>query len=96
MNGKQRAYLRKLANQIDTVFQVGKNGVNANFIKQVNDYLEAHELIKVKVLENSEYTTKEAAEITAAKSDAHVIQVIGTKFVLYREARMIENRKIMI
>ena len=84
LTSKQRAQLRGLANSIDTIVQVGKDGIGENLIKQVNDALEARELIKGKVLENCMLTSREAAEELAQKTRSDVVQVIGTKFVLYR------------
>jgi RNA-binding protein len=87
LTSKQRAYLRGLANEIDPIFQVGKGGVNENMIKQISDALEARELIKIKVLNNSLEDAREASNEIAEKTGAEVVQVIGNKFVLYREAR---------
>ena len=86
LTSKQRAQLRGLANSIDTIVQVGKDGIGENLVKQVNDALEARELIKGRVLENSMLTPREAAEELAGKARAEVVQVIGTKFVLYRQS----------
>ena len=86
LTSKQRAQLRGLANSIDTIVQVGKDGIGDNLIKQVNDALEARELIKGRVLENSMPTPREAAEELAQAARAEVVQVIGTKFVLYRKS----------
>ena len=84
LNSKQRAQLRGLANGIDTIIHIGKDGLGPNLIKQADDALEARELIKGKVLENSLLTSREAAEELAEKTRSQVVQVIGTKFVLYR------------
>ena len=84
LTSKQRAQLRGLANSIDTIVQVGKDGIGENLLKQVNDALEARELIKGKVLENSLLSSREAAEALAEATRSQVVQVIGTKFVLYR------------
>lgn len=86
LTSKQRARLRGLANGIDTIVQVGKDGIGENLVKQVNDALEARELVKGRVLENSMLTPREAAEELAVKARAEVVQVIGTKFVLYRQS----------
>ena len=86
LTSKQRAQLRGLANSIDTIVQVGKDGIGENLVKQVNDALEARELVKGRVLENSMLTPREAAEELAVKARAEVVQVIGTKFVLYRQS----------
>lgn len=84
LTSKQRAYLRGIANTIDTIFQIGKGGVPETLVAQVNDALRAREIIKVKVLENSIYSAKEAANEIAEKTGADVVQVIGNKFVLYK------------
>lgn len=84
LTSKQRAQLRGLANGIDTILHVGKDGIGDNLVKQADDALEARELIKGKVLENSMLTSREAAEELAKATRSDVVQVIGTKFVLYR------------
>ena len=84
LTSKQRAQLRGLANGIDTILIIGKDGIGDNLIKQADDALEARELIKGKVLENSLLSAREAAEALAPVTRSEVVQVIGTKFVLYR------------
>ena len=84
LTSKQRAQLRSLANSIDTIVHVGKDGLGENLVKQADNALEARELIKGKVLENSMLTAREAAEELAVATRSEVVQVIGTKFVLYR------------
>lgn len=86
LTSKQRAQLRGLANGIDTILHVGKDGLGDNLIKQADDALEARELIKGKVLENSMLTAREAVEDLAKATRSEVVQVIGTKFVLYRQS----------
>lgn len=79
--------MRGLANGIDTILQIGKEGIGENLVKQADDALEARELIKGKVLENNlEYDARTAAEELAKATRSEVVQVIGTKFVLYRES----------
>ena len=86
LTSKQRAQLRGLANGIDTILQVGKDGIGENLIKQADDALEAREIIKGKVLDNNlDYDARTAAEELAMATRSEVVQVIGTKFVLYRE-----------
>jgi len=87
LNGKKRAFLRKMANELDPVFQVGKGGISEEMCLQISNCLEARELIKLRVLENSGYTTREAAEEIAANVQADVVAVIGSRFVLYRESK---------
>ena len=84
LTSKQRAQLRGLANSIDTILIVGKDGIGENMLKQANDALEARELIKGRVLENALMTPREVAEQLAPLTRSEVVQVIGTKFVLYR------------
>ena len=84
LTSKQRAYLRSLANGIDTILMVGKGGMSEQIEKQAADALKARELIKGKVLETCELSPKEAADMIAQSVKADVVQVIGTKFVLYK------------
>ena len=84
LTGKQRSYLRSLANNLQPIFQVGKGGVNENMIKQFSDALEARELVKATVLRNAEADTKLVCEEIAELTQAQIVQVIGSKFVLYK------------
>ena len=84
LTSKQRAQLRGLANSIDTILHIGKDGLGDNLIAQADTALEARELVKGKVLENSLLSAREGAEALAKATRAEVVQVIGTKFVLYR------------
>mgnify|MGYP000159851859 CR=1 FL=1 len=93
LTSKQRAQLRGLANSIDTILIVGKDGIGDNLVKQADDALEARELIKGKVLENSMLSAREGAEELAKATRSQVVQVIGTKFVLYRETHSKEKDK---
>ena len=85
LTSKQRAYLRSLAVDIDTIVMVGKSGMSPELTKQADDALTARELIKGKVLETAPVSSREAAEEIAAEVHADVVQVIGSKFVLYRK-----------
>ena len=84
LTSKQRAQLRGLANSIDTILIVGKNGIGDDLVTQANEALEARELIKGKVLDNSLMSAREAAEELAPLTRSEIVQVIGTKFVLFR------------
>lgn len=86
LTSKQRAYLRALSQHIDTIFQVGKGGISDEMCLQIANALEARELIKVRVLENSGYTAKEAAQDIADRIDCDVVTCVGSRFVLYRES----------
>lgn len=94
LNSKQRAQLRGLANSLDAIFQIGKGGINDQLIKQVGEALEARELIKLSVLETSPVKSREAADKVAEAVGCDVVQVIGSKFILYKESK--ENKKIVL
>ena len=84
LTSKQRAYLRSLAVNEDTILILGKSGSSAEIVKQADDALAARELIKGRVLETSPMSSREAAEVLAEATGADVVQVIGSRFVLYR------------
>lgn len=94
LTSKQRAQLRGLANGMQAIFQVGKGGIGDALIKQVDDALEARELIKITVLENAQTTSRAVADEIAVKVKADVVQVIGSKFILYRESK--EHKEIVL
>ena len=85
LTSKQRAELRAQSNGLETTLMVGKEGVTEQVVAQAEAQLLARELIKGRVLENSMYTAREAAEELAVATRSEVVQVIGSKFVLYRE-----------
>ncbi len=84
MKSKDRAYLRSIATNIEPIFQIGKGNISENLIKQVDDALEARELIKITVLENCSVDAKEVAEILGKETNSVVVQVMGRKITLYR------------
>ena len=84
ITSKQRAYLRSLANPIPTIMQIGKGGLTENLLKTVSDALEARELIKLNVLENSGEDAYDLLQELAAQLDAEPVAVVGRKIVLYR------------
>lgn len=86
INSKQRAFLRSLAANLDTIFQIGKAGITDEICNQISNALEARELIKARVLDNSGYTAKEAANVIAEAIGCDVVSCVGTKFVLYKES----------
>lgn len=92
LTSKQRAQLRGLANGIDTIIHIGKDGIGETLVAQADSALEARELIKGKVLENSMLTAREGAETLAKATRSEVVQVIGTKFVLYRPSHNKEKK----
>ncbi len=84
LTSKQRAALRSIAANYDTIFQIGKGGVTEAMCAQIGEALRKRELIKLRVLDNSGYTAREAADQIADFLNAEVVQVIGSKFVLFR------------
>ena len=94
LTSKQRAQLKGIASSTDTIMQIGKEGITDNVVASAADMLRARELIKVKVLESCMLTPAEACEELASDCDAVPVQVIGTKFVLYK--RNNKNPKIQL
>lgn len=93
INSRQRAQLRGLANSIDTIVHVGKDGITDNVVMQVSNALEAREIIKGKVLDNALLSSREVCEELCAKCKAEPVQTIGSKFVLYRESKTLDKEK---
>lgn len=88
LTSKQRAYLRSLAVNEDTILMVGKSGMSPEIVKQADDALEKRELIKGRVLpESCPISSREAAEQLSEKTQSQVVQVIGSRFVLYRRKK---------
>lgn len=92
ITGKQRSFLKSMANSIDPIFQIGKGGVSDNLIKQVDDALNAREIVKISILKNSELNPNEVAIELAEELNAEFVQSIGKRFTLYRESE--KNKKI--
>ncbi len=87
ITSKQRAYLRSLGHGYDCIFQIGKGGIGEETCLQIANALEARELIKARVLENSGYTAKEAANEIAESIDCEVVSCVGSTFMLYKESK---------
>ena len=87
LTSKQRAKLKSIGTETEALYQMGKNEIDENYIIQLNTALDAKEVIKIKVHETALYTAREAAEILAEKTDSEVVQVIGSKIILYRKSR---------
>lgn len=86
ITSKQRAYLRAMASGIPTIMQIGKGGITDNLVKTVSDALEARELIKLSVLENSENPPAPRQKHWQKLCEADIVAVPGRKVVLYRES----------
>ena len=85
LTSKQRAWLRGIGSRAETIVHIGKGGVTDTVVQQVEETLLAREMLKGKVLENAPLTAREACDILAERCKAEPVQVIGSKFVLYRE-----------
>ena len=94
MTSKQRAYLKSLASDLDTIFQIGKGGISEEICFQLQNALEARELIKIKILETCPTSVKETAQIISEEIGAEVVQTIGMKIVLFKISSNEKNRKI--
>ena len=94
ISSKQRAKLKSVGVNTDALYQMGKNEIDEDYIIQINTALDAKELIKIKVLENASYTAQEAAPDLAERTDSEVVQVIGSKVLLYRRSRKPEKREL--
>lgn len=84
LTGKQKNYLRGLANQLKPGFQIGKDGISENLLDALDSYIEAHSLVKIHLLQTYDGDKKETAELLAENLRAEVVQVIGSMIILYR------------
>ena len=94
MTSKQRAYLRKLSQEFDPIFHVGKGSISPELTSAIDEALEKRELIKVNVLKNCFDDVREVAETIAERTNSEVVCVIGRKFVLYKKSK--NNPKIVL
>lgn len=94
ITSKQRSFLKSMAHSLDPVVYIGKAGVTENVIKEIDDCLEARELIKIKLQEGCLLTPKEVANDLLEPLGAEFVQAIGRKFTLYRESK--ENKQIIL
>jgi RNA-binding protein len=84
LTGKQRRHLRSLGHALEPVVHVGKDGLSDPFVAAVEQALDDHELIKVRVLESAALDRHQAAEALAGRTGSEVAQVLGNTFLLYR------------
>ena len=87
LSGKQKRYLRALANDLNSTFQIGKEGLSDNLIQTVDDALRTHELVKIKLLKTVSDDVDEIIFDLAMNTKSEVVQKIGRVFVLYRKAK---------
>lgn len=94
MTSKQRSYLKSLANNLDSTFQLGKSSLTPEFTEAVSEAFNTRELLKVSVLKNCMDDPREIAGTLAERTRSQVVQVIGRKIILYKESK--ENKKIIL
>lgn len=87
LSSKQRAKLKSIASNLDALYQMGKSEIDENYVIQINNALDAKEIIKINVLNNAAYTPSEAGYKLAEATDSEVVQVIGSKVILYKKSR---------
>lgn len=95
MTSKERAFLRGIAMNMEPLVHIGKNGIGDNLLKQIDDILEAKEIVKITVLQNSEYTAKELIDTLAKAVNAEAVQAVGSKITLYRVSKKKDIKHIM-
>lgn len=96
MTSKQRSYLKGLAMNIDPIFQLGKSSLTPENTQAIAEALEKREIIKINVLKNCMDDPNELAAMVAERTHSQVVQVIGKKIILYKEAKEEKNRKIIL
>ncbi|WP_156291132.1 ribosome assembly RNA-binding protein YhbY [Oceanobacillus salinisoli] len=94
LTGKQKRFLRSEAHHLKPIFQVGKEGVNENMVKQISEALEKRELLKVSILQNCMDDRDTVAMQLSERTEAEVVQIIGNNIVLYKESR--ENKQLQL
>lgn len=94
LTGKQRSYLKGLANDLEATVYIGKNEISENTLIEIDNYLTAHEMVKIKIQEGCLIVPKDAANAVAEKLGAEFVQAIGRRFVLYRENK--DKKQIFI
>ncbi|WP_025784817.1 ribosome assembly RNA-binding protein YhbY [Sporosarcina sp. D27] len=94
LTSKQKSFLRSEAHHLQPIFQIGKSGLTEAIIKQIEEALEARELIKVSVLQNCEQDKEEIADVLSEQAGLEVVQIIGKTIVLYKEST--EKKKIVL
>ncbi len=85
-----------MANSYETIFQIGKGGINDQLIKQIDEALDLRELIKIRLFETTGMSVREAADQIAEATGSDVVQVIGWRFIIYRKSRKKDNVKIIL
>lgn len=87
MTSKQRAYLKGQAMTIEPIFQIGKSSLTPEVVAAIDEALIARELVKVSVLKNCMDDPREIAAVLGERTRSQVVQVIGKKIVLFKQAK---------
>jgi RNA-binding protein len=96
ITSKQRSTLRCLANDLQALYQLGKNGVTEEFVAQIDEALESKELIKIAVLSNAFFSAKEVIAVLCDKLRCEPVSAIGSKIVIYRKSSDPKKVKIVL
>ncbi len=96
INSKQRAYLRSLAMNLTPAFNIGKQSLTPEFTDAIIEYFDSHELIKISVLKNCDDDARSIAEVLSERTHSELVQIIGKKIVLYKAAKDMKDRKIIL
>lgn len=96
MTSKQRSYLKGIAMTTEPIFQIGKSSVTPELTAAIAEALEARELIKITVLKNCLDDGRSIAQVLAERTRSEVVQVIGKKIVLYKQASDEKKRRIVL
>ncbi len=96
MTSKQRAFLKGLAMELTPVLQIGKGGLTPEVTEAIREAMENRELMKINILKSCTDDPKEIGQMLAERTHSELVQIIGKKIVLYREAKEPEKRKILL
>ncbi|MBP2622797.1 MULTISPECIES: ribosome assembly RNA-binding protein YhbY [Streptococcus] len=96
LTSKQRAYLNGLAQTMKPIIQIGKNGLNDQIKTSVRQALDARELIKINLLQNTDENVHEVAEILEEEIGAETVRKIGRVLILFKQSSKKENRKLSV
>jgi RNA-binding protein len=96
LTGKQRSYLKGLANSLKPVIQIGKEGITESFITQLEETIKVRELVKITILESCDVDAKEVARELTERTGSEFVQAIGRKVTIFRIAEDEKDRKIIV
>lgn len=85
LTSKQRAFLKKEAHSMEPMVRIGKDGLSENLVQSLVDVINSRELVKVKILQNSEVEKREVAEELALRSGCELVAIIGKTLIYFKE-----------